>query len=379
MKPRDTLRNQLKATRNRLGLSQQELATAAGVSRQAIGGIETGLYSASAAVALRLAKALGCRVEDIFWLEDDLPTVAAELVDDTEIGASTRVSLVCVDGRWLARPLVGEGAFRTEMIPADGVCAAPGDGNRVAVRALDELETLKRTVSIAGCAPSLSLWTRSAERWYPGVRIDWVLANSTEALNRLARREIHIAGVHLCNPVSGEESEPFVRRLMPHDDVVLVNFGVWEEGLLVAPGNPKRIAGIPDLARPDLRFVNREPGAGSRLLVDALLGQAGIAGNAVSGYRDEVRSHREVARAIALGHADLGASTASVASAYGLAFVPLRRVRYDLVLRKENFEREPIQQLLTTLSHRWVRAQLQVVGGYDTSRTGEVVALLEGR
>jgi DNA-binding XRE family transcriptional regulator len=282
-KKRDELQNQLKAVRTRLGMSQQDLATAAGVARQTIGGIEAGTYALSLTVALRLAKTLGCSVEELFWLEGDLPTVEATLTGESgtdDLTAPLRVALAQVGGRWVASALSGEQAFRREMVPADGIATWDAMTGKLAVQLLDTPDSLAETVMLAGCTPALSLWARSAERWYPGFRVHWSHANSMAALERLARGEAHIAGVHLLNPETGEENAPFVRKALPGVACVLVNLGVWE---------------------------------------------------------------------------------------------PLRSVRYDLALRKSSLELSSIQQLLGTLHHRWVRSQLSVLGGYDTSRTGEIV------
>ncbi len=369
------LRNQLKAVRTRLGRSQQELAAAAGITRQTIGGIEAGLYAPSAAVALRLAKALGCRVEELFWLGEDLPTVQAVPVEPAPPGRPLRVTLAQVGGRWVAHPLSAEKAFRTEMIPADGVAAREGGKDTLSVQLLDDPEALTRTVVLAGCAPALSLWARSAERWHPGLRVHWIHANSTSALLSLARGEVHAAGVHLRDPLTGEDNAPYVRRILAGRAVVLVNLGVWEEGLVVRPGNPERLLRGADLAREGVVLVNREEGAGSRLLLDTLLREDGVEPAGVQGYERVVSTHQGVARAIAAGQADVGVSTASVAATYGLSFVPLRQVRYDLAVLEESLGQEPIRQLLGTLHHRWVRSQLGVLGGYDTTRTGEMVAV----
>jgi molybdate-binding protein/DNA-binding XRE family transcriptional regulator len=380
MRPESGVNNCLKATRTRLGMSQQQLAEAAGVARQTIGGIEAGLYAPSAAVALRLAKALGCRVEELFWLEEDRPCIEAAPVmqpcASLPLQATLRVALAQVGGKWVAHPLHGEQGFRMEMIPADGIATWEGRGAPLSVQCLDELENLARTVVIAGCAPALSLWARSAERWHPGLRVHWTHANSMEALHRLARGEVHAAGVHLFDPITGAHNVPFVRRVMSECPAVLVNLGLWEEGVLVKPGNPKRLYHIHDLARAEVTIVNRELGAGSRLLLDTLLQEAGVPPTAVQGYDHEVHSHQEVARAIQTGKADAGVSTASVAHVYGLDFVPLRQVRYDLVLREEYLQQEPVRQLLSTLHHRWVRTQLQVLGGYDTTMAGETTVVI---
>ena len=378
MKESAGLANNLKSIRTRLGLSQQDLATAAGVTRQTIGGLEAGLYSPSAAVALRLARAVGCRVEDLFWLEDDLPTIEAALTAELPTGGPIRVAMAQIEGRWAAHPLVGDEAFRLELAPADGIAAWNAGTQQLTVRLLDTPENLARTVVIAGCTPALSLWARSAERWYPGLRVHWTHANSMAALQSLASGHVHAAGVHLSDPSSGESNIPFVRRVITDRAVALVNLGVWEEGLLVAPGNPRRLLRGADLGRGNARLINREQGAGSRLLLDTLLQQDNVDSSTVTGYDTTVETHQEVARAVRRGRADAGVSSAAVAAMYGLDFIPQRRVRYDLALREESLALEPVRQLLSTLHHRWVRSQLEVLGGYDTRFTGETIIVGPG-
>lgn len=367
-------RNQLRSVRTRLALSQQELAETAGITRQTIGGIEGGLYAPSVAVALRLARALGCRVEELFWLDEDLPAIDAQPSSDlASVTGGERVAVVRVGDRWVAHPLATEAAFRSEMIPADGV-AEPVEGSGVRVRLLDEPDSLERTVALAGCTPVLSLWARAAERWNPGLRVHWTFANSTRALERLARGEVHAAGLHLYDADSGEYNTPYVRRALAGRDVLLFNLGVWEEGLVVTSAMRDRIRSVADLAEPGVRIVNREVGAGARLVLEEALQAAGIPPTAVAGFDALARGHLEVARAVAEGHAHAGVTTTCVARAFGLPFIPLKQVRYDLAVLQEYVSHAPVRQLFSTLEHRWVRSQLSVLGGYDTSRTGEVVA-----
>jgi molybdate-binding protein/DNA-binding XRE family transcriptional regulator len=363
----------LKATRSRLGISQQQLADVAGVSRQAISGIEAGLNAPSAAVALRLAKALGCTVEELFWLDEDLPIVEAVKGGDRDAAAGGRVLLAKVGDRWIAHSLQGEGAFRTEMVPADGVVEGAFGYNRLKVKLLDDPESLSRTVVVAGCTPALSLWARSAERWYPGLRVHWTHANSMAALESLARREVHAAGMHLYDPYTDEYNASFVREAIPHYAVTLINLGVWEEGFVVADENPHDIYGVEDLRRERIKLVNREKGAGARMLLDNLMKKVHVRPEEVLGYEKEVTSHEQVGRAVAEWSADVGVSTASVAQTFGLGFVPIRKVRYDLAVIKDDLGFEPLKQLLSTLHHHSVRSQLSVLGGYDTSLTGEIV------
>ncbi|BBD60899.1 transcriptional Regulator of molybdate metabolism, XRE family protein [Nostoc sp. HK-01] len=394
MKQDSDLRNNLKSIRTRLGMSQQDLANIAGVTRQTISGVESGQYAPSVAITLKLAKALGCQVEDLFWLEQDLPEIEAILAKPVTINQPLRVSLARVGGQWIAYPLVGKEAFRQDMIPADGETVAvdgfPGisklsnpeeeaekhiDANTVKVRLLDDnLEALHNTVVIAGCAPVISLWARATERWHPQLRVHFTFANSMAALHSLCRGEAHIAGMHLYDPKTGEHNVPFVREVLAGKSAVLITLGLWEEGLLVPSGNPKGWETLSDLVKAKATIINRETGAGSRMLLERKLQEAHIPFDAVKGFEHIVHSHQDVAQAVVLGSADAGISTASVAATFGLGFIPLHQSRYDLVILKEYLEESPIQQLLSTLGHRMVHSQLEVLGGYDISKIGEVVA-----
>lgn len=157
----------------------------------------------------------------------------------------------------------------------------------------------------------------------------------------------------------------------------MINLGIWEEGLLVAPGNPKAIHTVADLTRPDVSIINREPGAGSRNLLEQALAEARLSPQAVAGFDRIAPSHQAVAQAIAAGAADAGVSAASIADIFALGFVPLRESRYDLVTFKSYLEEPPMQHLLGTLGHRRVISQLEILGGYNTHLTGEIVATVE--
>ncbi|WP_375513671.1 substrate-binding domain-containing protein [uncultured Nostoc sp.] len=404
MKQDSDLRNNLKSIRTRLGMSQQDLANIASVTRQTISGVESGQYAPSVAITLRLAKALGCQVEDLFWLERDLPEIEAVLAKPIPNGQQLRVSMARVGGQWIAYPLIGKDAFRQDMIPADGEAVAvdgfPGISklllapavarnerhpkgkstsltgtNKVRVRLLDDnLDTLHNTVVIAGCAPVISLWARATERWHPQLRVQYNFANSMAALHSLCRGEAHIAGMHLYDPETGEYNTPFVRDVLAGREAVLITLGVWEEGLLLKSGNPMGIRTVTDLVAGGATIVNREIGSGSRMLLEQTLQKEQISFDAVQGFDNILKSHQDVAQAVVGGVADAGISTASIATAFGLGFIPLHQSRYDLVILKEYMEEAPVQQLLSTLGHRMVHSQFEILGGYDISKIGEVVA-----
>ncbi|MDZ7964472.1 MAG: substrate-binding domain-containing protein [Nostoc sp. DedSLP03] len=374
MKQDSDLRNNLKSIRTRLGMSQQDLANIANVTRQTISGVESGLYAPSVAITLRLAKALGCQVEDLFWLERDLPEIEAVLAKPIPNDRQLRVSMARVGGQWIAYPLIGKDAFRQDMIPADGESTSLTGTNKVRVRLLDDnLDTLHNTVVIAGCAPVISLWARATERWHPQLRVQYNFANSMAALHSLCRGEAHIAGMHLYDPETGEYNTPFVRDVLAGREAVLITLGVWEEGLLLKSGNPMGIRTVSDLVA-GATIVNREIGSGSRMLLEQTLQKEQIPFDAVQGFDNVLKTHQDVAQAVVRGVADAGMSTASVATAFGLGFIPLHRSRYDLVILKEYLEEAPVQQLLSTLGHRMVHSQFEILGGYDISKIGEIVA-----
>ncbi|MEH2376731.1 substrate-binding domain-containing protein [Nostoc sp.] len=375
MKQDSDLRNNLKSIRTRLGMSQQDLANIASVTRQTISGVESGQYAPSVAITLRLAKALGCQVEDLFWLERDLPEIEAVLAKPVSNGQQLRVSMARVGGQWIAYPLIGKDAFRQDMIPADGESTSQTGTNKVRVRLLDDnLDTLHNTVVIAGCAPVISLWARATERWHPQLRVQYNFANSMAALHSLCRGEAHIAGMHLYDPETGEYNTPFVRDVLAGKEAVLITLGVWEEGLLLKSGNPMGIRTVTDLVSLGATIVNREIGSGSRMLLEQTLQKEQIPFHAVQGFDNILKNHQDVAQAILGGVVDAGVSTASVATAFGLGFIPLHQSRYDLVILKEYLEVAPVQQLLSTLGHRLVHSQFEILGGYDISKIGEVVA-----
>ncbi|MEH2056665.1 MAG: substrate-binding domain-containing protein [Nostoc sp.] len=375
MKQDSDLRNNLKSIRTRLGMSQQDLANIANVTRQTISGVESGQYAPSVAITLRLAKALGCQVEDLFWLERDLPEIEAVLAKPVPNGQQLRVSMARVGGQWIAYPLIGKDAFRQDMIPADGESTSQTGTNKVRVRLLDDnLDTLHNTVVIAGCAPVISLWARATERWHPQLRVQYNFANSMAALHSLCRGEAHIAGMHLYDPETGEYNTPFVRDVLAGREAVLITLGVWEEGLLLKSGNPMGIRTVSDLVAGGATIVNREIGSGSRMLLEQTLQKEQIPFDALQGFDNVLNSHQDVAQALVRGVADAGMSTASVATAFGLGFIPLHQSRYDLVILKEYLEEAPVQQLLSTLGHRMVHSQFEILGGYDISKIGEVVA-----
>ena len=377
------LDNRLRQRRQAAGLSQQALATRCGLTRQAINAIEAGQYVPNTLVALRLAHVFGSRVEDLFHLPEERPRVEAEWVGETAVEATTRhrIRLARVGPRLLARPLLGA---KSAFTAADGMTvpaaqalqASEAVGGRVTVDLLIDAQLPEHTVVIFGCDPALELLGAHVSRRYPAFRLLWVQSGSLAALRMLGRGEAHAAGTHLWDPESGEYNLPYVRRELAGRRVVVVTLSQWQQGLIVAHGNPKGITGPADLARQDITIVNREAEAGSRTMLDMWLQQAGIAPHWVRGYTREVRSHAEVAEAVASGAADVGPGILAVARALGLDFLSLQDERYDLVIPVEFLNAAPVQAVLDIAMSSPFQTELEALGGYDSSRTGTVVAEL---
>jgi molybdate-binding protein len=253
---------------------------------------------------------------------------------------------------------------------------ALGADRRVDLELLVDTQVPDNTVVVLGCDPALALLGAHLARRYPTLRLVWVPRSSLSALRMLGRGEAHAAGTHLWDPESGESNMPYVRRELAGHRLIVVTLSQWQQGLIVARGNPKGITGPADLARPDIRLVNRDAGSGSRMLCDLWLHQAGIAPHWVSGYERDVPSHLAVAEAVASGGADVGPGILAVARALELDFIPLQEERYDLVIPMAFLSSPPVQALLNVAASLPFRDELEALGGYDSSSAGTVVAEL---
>ena len=201
--------------------------------------------------------------------------------------------------------------------------------------------------------------------------VGWTMG-SMAALRALQQGEVHVAGLHLFDPTTGESNLPFLRRTLKGSNYHVVTFATWEEGFLVRPGNPKSIHAAAHLVDPLVTLVNREEGAGARLLLDQRLRAAGINYHQVRGYGTIVASHFDVARAIASRQADVGIGIRSAAQLFALDFVPLQAARYDLVVPKAYLKSHPtLANLFDTIVSRPFRSEIEALGGYDTRDTGK--------
>jgi putative molybdopterin biosynthesis protein len=361
--------NYLAALRRMRNLSAIELAGRVGVSRQTIHAIEAETYVPNTRVALKLARALDVSVEDIFTFHDDgpaakMPVERITLLPGREvIHPGQHVQLCRVDRKMIA-----------SASPAVPWCIPLNDGvllDKTKARVTRGADELENRILIAGCDPGMSVLARHLQ----SAGIEAVLAhrNSSEALALLKEGCVHVAGTHLRDAASGESNTAQIGRLFRGHAVAVISFAIWEQGLVVARGNPKSLRGIEDLARTDVTLVNREKGAGSRILLDSSLAAAGIPTRKVRGYDHIAGGHLAAAAQVRAGMADCCIAPRAAARVFGLDFIPVVSERYDLALRRRHLDLHGVQILLETLSRARFRRDLESLGGYDTKVAGRSI------
>jgi molybdate-binding protein len=343
------------------------MAEAAGVTRQSYAAVESGGAVPSTEVALRLAAALGRRVEELFRLPDRPPArERAAWGGAVPPRPGQPVRRVRIAGTAVAHP-VGPGAG-VGMGP-DGVVEAR-TGAEVAVRPLDGPPPPELVV--VGCDPAFGVVAEILRR-ERGVEILWSRRGSRAALTALARGHAHVAGTHLFDAETGRWNARWVQEIVP-DSATRVAFTVWDQGLVLRPEGAARVAAVADLAGSGARILNREEGSGGRMLLDAELLAAGVDPAAIPGYGTRARGHEAVGEGVASGAADAGIAIEAVAAARGLAFRPLRRERYELVVPDAFLELPAVQALLDILGRPAVRTRLDALPGYDASLIGKTVS-----
>jgi len=217
---------------------------------------------------------------------------------------------------------------------------------------------------------TLDLLADQIKRVAPQVHMSSSNLGSLAGLLAIVGGRCHLAGTHLLDPESGEYNVSHVRKILPGTRVRLVTLAMRRQGLMVKRGNPKGISGLADLGRPDVRFVNRQGGSGTRVLLDHHLQRIGLASQAVRGYGDEEYTHTAVAVQVLAGGADAGLGVLAAARALGLDFIPVAEERYDLCIPVAYLGDERVGALLAALAAPAFRAAVEALGGYDVTPMG---------
>ncbi|HEY6423231.1 MAG TPA: molybdopterin biosynthesis protein [Pseudonocardiaceae bacterium] len=293
-----------------------------------------------------------------------------------------RVRLGRVGGRIVATPLPRGAGVLTSLVRADGLLVVPAGleghhpGADVEVRLLRGLAEIDRTIVTIGSHDLVLDLAASALRAAdPGVTLASSNVGSLGGLVALRDGLCHLAGSHLLDPDTGEYTLPYVSRVLGEAaaDVRVVRLVHREQGLIVAAGNPLGLTGLDDLGRPGFRYVNRQRGAGTRVLLDQELRRRGIAPEGITGYPREEHTHLAVAAAVAAGRADAGLGIFAAAAPFGLDFVPVAWEPYDLVLSREAHDSDLLAPLWALLTDEKFRSSVEALGGYSCHQTGHRV------
>lgn len=299
-----------------------------------------------------------------------LPSVAG--MDDW-----VRVRLGSVHGQVVATPLPRGAGVLTSLVRADGLLFVPAAveghhaGEDVAVELLRPLPEIERTIVAAGSHDLiLDLAASTLRGSDPSLTLVSSNVGSLGGLATVRDGLCHVAGSHLLHPPSGEYTLPYLDELMPDRKLAVVRLAHREQGLLVAPGNPLEIGGLADVAKRELRYVNRQRGAGTRMLLDHQLAQLGIEPTTIIGYGREEPTHLAVAAAVAAGRADCGLGIRAAATAFGLDFVPVAEEPYDLVTDEEHVSDPLLAPLWRLLDDADFLAAVERLGGYRATESG---------
>jgi putative molybdopterin biosynthesis protein len=277
----------------------------------------------------------------------------------------------------VATPLPRGAGVLTSLVRADGLLVVPAAleghhaGEEVEVRLLRGVGEIERTIVVTGSHDLvLDLAASALRERDPRLTLASSNVGSLGGLMALRDGLCHLAGSHLLDPATAEYTLPYVDRLLPDQDTAVIRLAHREQGLIVAPGNPLGLARIDDLVRPGVRYVNRQRGAGTRVLLDHELAQRGIEPEEVHGYEREEHTHLAVAAAVAAGRADSGLGVLAAARAFELDFVPIAREPYDLVLWRGTVEDPLLEPLWELLATQDFKKAVEELGGYDTAEMG---------
>lgn len=325
------------------------------------------------------------------WLgkpADPAPTIEGELtrkvLSPTGDDEFVRVTVGKVGERTLITPLGRGAGVITSLVRADGLVKIPrfseghNSGDRVTVHLYRSPHAIENTALIIGSHDlTLDLLAQFLAERHPDHRLVSAHVGSLGGLLALRRGQAHLAGCHLLDVESGEYNVPYVRQYVPNKAVRLVTLVGREQGLILPSDNPKNITGIADLVREDVTYVNRQRGAGTRLLFDHLLAGLSITPEQVHGYKNEQITHLTVAAAVKSGQADTGMGVLAAARALGLAFIPLGTERYDLAVPVEHLAVPAVQATLDLLHDAAFKAAVEALPGYSTAQMGDIAATIQ--
>ena len=283
-----------------------------------------------------------------------------------------------VNGRLMSSQLPrGAGAITT-LTEADGILRIPShvEGlvaeKTVEAQLLRSLDSIENTIVITGSHDNtLDLLADQIRLVHPGVGISSSHVGSMGGLMAIKKGGCHMAGCHLLDPDDGSYNISYIKKYLSDIPVRLVNLVMREQGLILPKGNPDKVKGLGDIAEKQLAFINRQPGSGTRILLDFSLNKDGIAAEQITGYENEEYTHMSVAVAVLSGRARAGLGIKAAARALNLDFLPVVTESYDLAIPEAFIDLPMIQALLDTIKSLQFKNRVTALGGYGVEKTGE--------
>ena len=291
-----------------------------------------------------------------------------------------RVKLGAVGDKIVAIPLPRGAGCITTLTEADGIIRIPKNleginpNESVAAELLRPLSSIQNTIVVVGSHDNtLDVLANQIRVGQKNLTLSSSHVGSMGGLMAIKKGGCHLAGSHLLDISDGSYNISYVKKYLPDMKVKLVHLVLRDQGLILSRGNPKNVKGIEDLCRKDIRFINRQAGSGTRILLDYRLNELGIDPSDVNGYENEEFTHMSVAVAVQSGTADVTLGIYAAAKALDLDFIPVVTEQYDLIIPEHYFESENIQILLETVNSSEFKKQVEALGGYSTEKTGQII------
>ncbi len=305
--------------------------------------------------------------------------LARKLPSHMGVDEFVHVSLAPAQGGYLAFPRNRGAGATSSLVQSDGVIVIPRGlegfqpGEKVSVKLNRSRGIIDRTLLAIG-SHDLALDYLGNLLWQKyGWRLASTNVGSMGGIMALKRHETHLAGIHLLDTGSGEYNVSYLKRYLPGENMQLINLVMREQGLMVQSGNPLGIRGLGDLVQPGVRFVNRQKGSGTRILLDYLLTEQGLDRSDINGYEREEFSHLSVAAAVENRNADAALGIYAGARALGLDFVPVVQERYDICVAMDMINEDALEALRAVIADPDFQRDIAAFGGYDLEKTGQVM------
>lgn len=305
-------------------------------------------------------------------------TLGRRVVSDLGAEEFVRMSIGQVDGRYIANPLTRGAGVTMSLVRADGLLVIPGNSlgfeqdEKVEVELYRPETELRRNLLAAGSHDLIiDLLNTALKEKDPNVSLSSSHMGSMGGITAVGRGQAHFAGVHLFDPETGDYNRPYVDKMLPGTGTRLITLAYRMQGWIVAKGNPEQVKEICDLAKNKLSFINRQKGAGTRILFDYLLEKAGLSSSEIYGYDREEHTHLNVAASVTAGTAQVGLGILPAARAFDLDFIPLVEERYDLLMSEEFYNSPEANLLLSIITDSNFKNQVESLGGYSMRDAGK--------